>query len=99
MFCRIVRVVAFCAPAPDRSIVTSTSTRSPGTTKPETEDTRFTVTDEARMLGRTIMDRPPPMVDSLLMSTGSFVARKIFVVWPTTESRLEYAFGGTLSFG
>ena len=41
------------------------------------------------MFGRTIIESPPPMVDSLLMSTGSFSARKIFVVWPTTESRLE----------
>ena len=77
----------------------STSTRSPGSTKPDTPDTWLTSMLTPRMPGRTSIESPPPRDESLVAVTGSRAPMNTLVVWPTTESSDVYAPAGTASLG
>ena len=84
----MVLVTAFMLPAA-LSMVTSTSTRSPGSTKPLTPVTSLTLRLIARMSAGTRTDRPPPMALSFDARMGSPATTNTFVVWLSTLSTLE----------
>ncbi len=77
----------------------TTSTRSPGRTKPLTPDTAFTFMLVARMLAGMRIESPPPIEVSLVARIGSLVVTKTLVVCPMSESWSAYEPGGTLSLG